>query len=145
MRRDFCIVQSCFFNPYVSAQGFHLCTFNKTVARFCSECGDDMPAMLHKLLCDERQLPRGNLPKGAVCADQIEKQLLYDQATKQKSVDFVKKLNTDPSIVSNFSTMRYVEILVPVSLFFKLYQKLWLPVFILIVAVLLSFCISNQF
>ncbi|VDD86180.1 unnamed protein product [Enterobius vermicularis] len=78
---------------------------NHASTKAARKCGDDMPAMLHKLLCDERQLPRGNLPKGAVCADQIEKQLLYDQATKQKSVDFVKKLNTDPSIVSNFSTM----------------------------------------
>lgn len=80
-----------------------------------------MPAMLHKLLCDERQLPRGNLPKGAVCADQIEKQLLYDQATKQKSVDFVKKLNANPSLVSNFSTMRYTELMVSISFSFFSY------------------------
>lgn len=67
--------------------------------------GEDMPAMLQKLLCEERQLPRGSLPKGAVSADQVEKQLLFDQAAKQKNTEPLKKFVAEPTITSNFSCM----------------------------------------
>uniref|UniRef100_A0A0N5AR01 tRNA_int_endo domain-containing protein n=1 Tax=Syphacia muris TaxID=451379 RepID=A0A0N5AR01_9BILA len=69
---------------------------------FKFKSGEDMPAMLQKLLCEERQLPRGR----AVSADQVEKQLLFDQAAKQKNTEPLKKFVAEPTITSNFSCMR---------------------------------------